>query len=78
MSERLRCELCGVESHGVLWARLVEWTDDARRRDLGLPRWDAVNRCSDYQACRATVEARGQPWPVRDAVTRPTVVEAPE
>lgn len=74
MSERLTCALCGATSHEVAWRRLVEWTDEHRRRSPDLPRWDAVDRCLDYQACRSRVESTpGAGWPVRDAVTRPTV-----
>lgn len=78
MSERLRCELCGIVDHGVLWGRPVEWTDAERRRRPAIPVWESVNRCGDYQACRRRVEEAGRTWPVRDAVTRPTVKPAPE
>lgn len=78
MSEQLTCALCGVENHGVAWRRLVEWTTEHRLANPDLPPWDSVDRCLDYQACRARVESAGKPWPVRDAVTRPTIRREPE
>lgn len=76
MSELVRCDLCGRAGHDIR-ERLVEWTETVMKRS-GQPRWDSVNRCPDYQACRARVEDRGGTWPVRDAVTTPTVRRAPE
>lgn len=74
VSEHLQCGLCGTEGHRgeVLWARLVEWTE-AEQLSAGKPRWEAIARCRDFQACRARVEERGQLWPIRDAVTTATV-----
>lgn len=71
MSELVRCDLCGRTSHDVR-ERVVAWTE-AVQQATGQPKWDSVNRCPDFQACRATVEADGGTWPVQDAVTRPTV-----
>ena len=76
MSELVRCDLCGTASHDVR-ERLVAWTE-AVQRAANLPTWDSVNRCPDYQACRRRVEERGGTWPVRDAVTRPTVTQPTE
>jgi hypothetical protein len=75
MSELIRCDLCGTTGHHgrEISERIVAWTDEHRARVAGLPTWDTVNRCHAFQACRDRVEAAGQPWPVRDAVTRPTV-----
>lgn len=73
MSDLVRCDLCGADGHrGAVRERLVEWTD-AIRSTTSLPRWDSVNRCLDFQACRGRVESAGGTWPVRDAVTRPTM-----
>lgn len=49
MSEHLQCGLCGAEGNRgeVLWARLVEWTEDEQRR-AGKPRWEAIARCADF------------------------------
>ncbi len=78
MSELVRCDLCGRDGHGMdrgrgeIAERLVVWTD-AVRATTQLPEFDTVNRCLDFQACRGRVESAGGTWPVRDAVTRPTV-----
>lgn len=75
MSAMERCELCGVESHEVR-VELVEWTA-AIQQAFGLPTWDKALRCRDHQACRARMEATGQPWPIRDDHTHPTVEPPP-
>ena len=73
MSDRIRCDLCGVEGHpSQVRERLVAWTA-AVREATGALEFDTVNRCLDFQACRGRVESAGGTWPVRDAVTRPTV-----
>lgn len=75
MSEHVDCGLCGMEGHDgrdVLWARLVEWTEVEQRR-AGKPRYEAIARCRDFQACRTRVEERGQAWPIVDTVTTATV-----
>lgn len=77
MSEQVQCDLCGRRDHEVK-ERLVAWTDDVRRATANLPEWDSVNRCPDFQACRARVEERGGTWPVRDSITRPTVSRRPD
>lgn len=76
MSDRERCALCGRVDHDVR-ERLVEWTELAQR-DRQVPRWQSIFRCPRYQECRARAEADGRTWPVRDAVTRPTVTASPE
>lgn len=78
MSELVRCDLCHAAGHhGSVKERLVEWTETVRAAS-GVPRWDSVNRCLDFQACRSRVEAAGGTWPVRDSITRPTVTKPPE
>lgn len=75
MSEHVDCGLCGVEGHvgrDILWARLVEWTEHEQLQ-AGKPRYEAIARCRDFQACRGRVEARGQTWPIVDAVTTATI-----
>jgi len=74
MSDRVRCDLCGFDGHPGrdIRERIVEWTE-AVQQATGNRRWDSVHRCLDFQACRSRVESAGGTWPVRDAVTRPTV-----
>lgn len=76
MSDREQCVLCDRVDHDVQ-PRHVRWTDVEQRR-RGVPWVDVVLRCPDRQACRARVEAAGGTWPIRDAVTRPTVKPTPE
>jgi len=77
VSELVRCDLCGRDGHhgGEIRERTVEWTE-AVQQATGNRRWDSVNRCLDFQACRGRVESAGGTWPVRDAVTRPTVTRS--
>ncbi len=56
------CAICGDRSLDVR-PGLVEWTDVS-------PYYANIDRCSDQAACRARVEARGDPWPVRDRVEK--------
>lgn len=71
MSELVRCDLCGRDAHDVK-ERLVRWTETVQKAS-GVPEWDSVNRCPDYQACRRRLEDAGGTWPVQDVVTRPTM-----
>jgi hypothetical protein len=75
VSEHVDCGLCGAEGHEgreLFWARLVEWTEAEQLR-AGKPRYEAIARCRDFQACRRRVEERGQAWPIVDAVTNSTI-----
>ena len=59
----LLCDICGDRSLDVR-AGLVAW------RDLAQP-YANVDRCSDVAACKARVQASGEPWPVIDPEEKP-------
>jgi hypothetical protein len=55
------CDLCHLRGESIRPA-LVEWAQppDGRRT------WDTVFRCDDRAACRARLEAVGEPWPLAE------------
>jgi len=66
----LLCDLCGTRSTDVR-PGLVAWIDPAQP-------YAAVDRCSDVAACRARVEAAGEPWPVREPERVPSEARQPK
>ena len=53
----LDCLLCGISGPQVR-PGVVEWRDPEPHR------FDVIPKCVDHAACRARVEATGEPWPL--------------
>ncbi len=64
------CLLCGANGAvpGTLRVGLVKWRDPVEGTE-----YSQLPRCSDAQACRARIEARGERWEVEDSITHSTI-----
>jgi hypothetical protein len=64
------CLLCGASGAvaGTLRIGLVKWIEPIEGQE-----YSQLPRCSEAQACRERVEARGERWEVEDAITRSTL-----
>lgn len=78
MTEQLGFATCGLCAETgpmptAVRRLLVEWTDDAQAQ-LGVPRYQSIDRCVDRAACRARVErVLGVAWPVNDRTPAPAI-----
>ena len=53
------CELCNATDTPIRHG-LVAW------RQPVFGRYEDIDRCTDVEACRARVLAKGEPWPIED------------